>query len=350
MPYHRCLVNTEELFDIAIVGVPFDSAVTYRPGKLHSLQILPSHANLSLSTGARLGPRAIRDASLRHIPSRGFHPTVGLNPYRSWARVLDCGDIPVTPVDNDVALRMMYEGLLELGERPAAHSTYSPAPKLVVLGGDHSIALPALRALRKIHGQPMALLHFDAHMDTLHPSSYPNLWDEGASGVFNHGSMFWMASQEGLLHNESNVHAGLRTRLTGADWSDFENDDQQGFLRISTNDMDDLGAAKIVELIQSRLKDALVYLSIDIDVLDPAFAPGTGAPEAGGWSSRELLRILGGLRNLNIVGADVVEVAPAYDSRGGDTAFTAAHLVYEIITSMVLKELDVKPTPPKAEM
>ncbi|EEP83028.1 conserved hypothetical protein [Uncinocarpus reesii 1704] len=288
LPYHRCLTGTDELFDVGIIGIPFDSAVTYRPG-------------------ARLGPRAIREASARHLPSRGFNVHGGVNPYRSWARILDCGDIPVTPLDNDVASRMMYEGLYELGNRPSANSLYGDKPKLILLGGDHSIALPALRALKEIHNKPLALVHFDAHLDTLHPSAYPSIWGSNQA-AFNHGSMFWIASQEGILSNSSNVHAGLRTRLTGDDWSDFENDDKQGFLRISTDDIDDIGADGIIKRIYERVGGEIpVYLSIDIDVLDPAFAPGTGAPESGGWSSRELLRIITGLRNLNIVGADIVE-------------------------------------------
>ena len=202
----------------------------------------------------------------------------------------------------------MTEGLYELGSRPNAHPSYSSHPKLVILGGDHSVALPALRALQKIHQKPISLLHFDAHMDTLHPNSYPNLW-ESDQGHFNHGSMFWMAAQEGLLSNRTNVHAGLRTRLTGTGWDDIDNDDNLGFLRISTDEIDDIGSKGIVGLIRQHIGTTEpVHVSIDIDVLDPAFAPGTGAPESGGWTSRELLSILNGLRDLNIVSADIVEV------------------------------------------
>jgi agmatinase len=152
--------------------------------------------------------------------------------------------------------------------------------------------------------------------------------------------MFWKASSEGLVNNGSSVHAGVRTRLNGEDFSAFAEDDRQGFLRISTEDIDDVGTAGVIEIIRNRIgTESLVYLSIDIDVLDPAFAPGTGAPESGGWTSRELIKILSGLRDLNIVGADIVEVAPAYDSLGGDTAFTAASLAFEIMTSWVLQGL-----------
>jgi agmatinase len=155
--------------------------------------------------------------------------------------------------------------------------------------------------------------------------------------------MFWLASTEGLIQNGSSVHAGLRTRLSGLqDWTD---DDQQGFLRIAADDIDDIGTAGVVAAIMQRIgPNRRVYLSVDIDVLDPGLAPGTGTPEPGGWTSRELIRILRGVQDLNIVGADVVEVAPAYDGTGEQTALAAAQIVFEVLTSMVhrgLRELEV---------
>ena len=157
--------------------------------------------------------------------------------------------------------------------------------------------------------------------------------------------MFWLAGQEGLLRNTSSapsVHAGLRTRLSGDDYTDWHDDDRQNWVRFSADDMDDLGSAGAV--LQSIL-DAIgntndpVYLSVDIDVLDPAFAPGTGTPEPGGWTTRELIRILRGLEVLNIVGADIVEVAPAYQGAGEETALAAAQVVFEILSSMVKRGL-----------
>lgn len=153
--------------------------------------------------------------------------------------------------------------------------------------------------------------------------------------------MFWVAGQEGLLTNSSSapsVHAGLRTRLTGDDFADYYDDDRQNWVRLSADDMDDMGGAgavlaAILEAIGDN--DDPVYLSVDIDVLDPAFAPGTGTPEPGGWTTRELIRILRGLEGLNIIGADVVEVAPAYQGPGEETALAAAQVVYEIMSSMV---------------
>ncbi|KAL2064421.1 hypothetical protein VTL71DRAFT_4915 [Oculimacula yallundae] len=315
----KCLTHPERQFDIGIIGVPFDTAVSYRPG-------------------ARFGPRAIRAASSRQTSFRGFNTRAAINPYSSWATILDCGDIPVTPFDNAVALTQMTSAYLELGHRIPLSSTLK-YPKIISLGGDHSLALAALRGLNKVHGKPIAVLHFDAHLDTWHPAKYPSPWPS-AQAQFNHGSMFWLASNEGLILNGSSVHAGLRTRLSGDDWADFEDDTEQGFLRISSDDIDDLGTKGVIAAIMERIgTENPVYLSVDIDVLDPGVAPGTGTPEAGGWTSRELIKILRGIERLNVVGADVVEVAPAYDGVGEQTALAGAQVAYEILTSVVKRGL-----------
>ncbi|KAI1822346.1 agmatinase [Xylaria intraflava] len=320
----KCLTTPHEIFDIAVIGAPFDTAVTYRPG-------------------ARFGPRAIRAASARQTAYRGFNPRANINPYQSWAKILDCGDIPVTPMDNAQALAQMSVAFSELGARAPA-SPLLAKPKLITLGGDHSLALPALRALKAIYGRPLRVLHFDAHLDTWHPLRYPGFWATEQS-QFNHGSMFWLAGQEGLLNNASSgapsVHAGLRTRLSGNGFGDFEDDDGQGWIRFSADDIDDVGPEGIVKSIMDTLgTEDPVYLSVDIDVLDPAFAPGTGTPEPGGWTTRELIRILRGIEGLNVVGADVVEVAPAYQGAGEETALAAAQVVFEILSSLVKKGLE----------
>lgn len=238
-----------------------------------------------------------------------------------------------------MALTQMTSAYLELGHRTPLSSTLSH-PKIISLGGDHSLALAAIRALNKLHGQPVAVLHFDAHLDTWHPAKYPSPWPSDQA-QFNHGSMFWIASNEGLILNGSSVHAGLRTRLSGDDWDDYVDDERQGFLRISSDDLDDLGGPKgVIAAIMERIgTETPVYLSVDIDVLDPGLAPGTGTPEAGGWTSRELIRILRGIEGLNVVGADVVEVAPAYDGVGEQTALAGAQVVYEILTGIVKRGL-----------
>ncbi|KAK3942451.1 arginase family-domain-containing protein [Diplogelasinospora grovesii] len=328
----KCLTTPSELYDIAVIGAPFDTAVSYRPG-------------------ARFGPRAIRHASSRQTSFRGFNPRANINPYQNWATILDCGDIPVTPMDNAVALKQMTAAFTELGQRTTKSGVIS-RPRLVTLGGDHSLALPALRALKEVYGRPLRVLHFDAHLDTWHPGKYPSAW-ESEQAHFNHGSMFWMAGNEGLLSNVTagggaSVHAGLRTRLSGDGWEDYEHDSEQGWVRISADDIDDIGTRGVIKRIldsfgkgegEDEGGEDPVYLSVDIDVLDPAFAPGTGTPEPGGWTTRELIKILRGIEGLNIVGADVVEVAPAYQGAGEETALAAAQVVYEILSSMVKKGL-----------
>ncbi|MCJ1235313.1 hypothetical protein MMC14_003280 [Varicellaria rhodocarpa] len=337
LPHVKCLTAPDVPFDIGIIGAPFDTAVSYRPG-------------------ARFGPRAIRAASARQSAARGFNPRRGLNPYISPLTILDCGDIPLNPFDNLLALKQMTSAFLELGSRspalppPPLASSFSntnpattnnpwPRPKLLTLGGDHSIALGALRALSQIHNnQPLAVLHFDAHLDTWHPATYPSAWGRTPSSDFTHGSMFHLASTEGLILNGSSAHAGLRTRLAGSDWADYTSNpiEREGFLRITADDIDDLGTRGIVDQILQRIgTEVPVYLSLDIDVLDPGVCPGTGTPEPGGWTSREVIRILRGLEGLNVVGADIVEVAPAYDGVGEQTALVAAQVGFEILTSWV---------------
>ncbi|GME24952.1 Mitochondrial precursor protein [Neofusicoccum parvum] len=331
LPHVKCLTEPETPFDIGIIGAPFDTAVSYRPG-------------------ARFGPRAIRAGSGRQTSFRGFNPRAGMNPYTSWATILDCGDIPITPFDNALALRQMSEAFVELGKRsPSAgsvgsSSAYRARSKLITLGGDHSIALPALRALKAIHGQPVAVVHFDAHLDTWHPAKYPSAWidptDETTQSFFNHGSMFWYASTEGLIANGSSVHAGLRTRLAGDDDADWADDTTQGWHRITADDIDDIGTKGVIDGIMKNVGTEIpVYLSIDIDVIDPGMAPATGTPEPGGWTTRELIRILRGIESLNVVGADIVEVSPSYDGPGENTALAAAQVGYEILTSMVKRGL-----------
>ncbi|USP74357.1 uncharacterized protein yc1106_01631 [Curvularia clavata] len=331
LPHTRCLTHPETTYDIAILGAPFDTAVSYRPG-------------------ARFGPRAIRAGSARQTSFRGFNPRAGLNPYTSWAKVVDCGDIPITPFDNALALRQMSEAFDELANRPATEKStasgvqYFKKPKLLTLGGDHSIALPALRALKKAYKQPIAVVHFDAHLDTWHPAKYPSAWidadDLSTQSFFNHGSMFWYASTEGLIANGSSVHAGLRTRLSGDDDADHVDDSKQGWHRISTDDIDEIGVKGVIASIMDRVGTEMpVYLSIDIDVIDPGMAPGTGTPEPGGWSTREVLRILRGIQDMNVVGADIVEVSPAYDGSAETTGMVAAQVAYEVLTSMVHKGL-----------
>lgn len=324
----RCLQHPDEEYDIAILGAPFDTTVSYRPG-------------------ARFGPRAIRAATGRQTAFRGYNPRANINPYQSWARIIDCGDIPISPFDNALALRQMSEAFTNLAHSKATRKNansevkYRNIPKLLTLGGDHSIALPTLRALNSIYGN-VAVVHFDAHLDTWHPAKYPSAWfdkdDATQQSFFTHGTMFWLAHNESLIMKDKSVHAGLRTRLLGIE--DNEDDDAQGWSRIACDDIDEIGIAGVAKKILEHVgTETPVYLSIDIDVIDPGLAPGTGTPEPGGWTTRELIQVLRRIEGLNVVGADVVEVSPAYDGTGEQTALAAAQVAFEILTSMIKRGL-----------
>lgn len=189
------------------------------------------------------------------------------------------------PFDNSLALAQMTEAFTTLLQRRSFHSqtqSTSAPPRLITLGGDHAIALAGLRAMNSVYG-PVSVLHFDAHLDTWHPTKYPAFWFS-EQAAFNHGTMFQLAHNESLLL--PSVHAGLRTRLSGTDFTDYEDDDAQGWTRISTDDIDEIGVKGITDKIVKTLKGRRVYLSFDIDVIDPGLAPGTGTPEAGGWTTR----------------------------------------------------------------
>ncbi|CDR43768.1 CYFA0S12e04126g1_1 [Cyberlindnera fabianii] len=310
LPHTKCLLNPDEQFDIALIGMPFDTAVSYR-------------------SGARFGPRGIRAASQRQTALRGYNVRADLNPYDDWAKIIDCGDMPISPMDNNLALKQMTMGYQHLLNHTTPDTKH--LPRLVSLGGDHSIILPALRALYEKYGK-ITLIHFDAHLDTWLPNKYPSHWPSDQA-AFTHGSMLWIAYEEGLLQNNTNIHAGLRTRLSDA--GDYEDDDAQGFARVHSDDIMTMGIDGIVDKIKRRIpKDEPVYLSIDIDVIDPGLAPGTGTPEVGGFLTRELISMLRKLEDLNLVGADIVEVNPSYD-HAETTTLAAAQIAFEIITNMV---------------
>ena len=234
------------------------------------------------------------------------------------------------PIDNGVALKQMTAAMTELGTRVPS-SNHQKKPRLLTLGGDHSVALGALRALRQVYGKPITVLHFDAHLDTwIPPKSDKDFAWFSEQGRFNHGDVFALAWEEGLIANGSSVHVGLRTRLSGP--GDMEDDAMQGFMPIMADEVDEIGTKGIIEKVRKRVGDELVYLSFDIDVVDPGLAPATGTPEPGGFTSREVIRLLRGLEGLNVVGADIVEVSPAYDGAGEQTALIAAQVAYELLT------------------
>ena len=277
-------------YDVAVVGVPWDSGVTYRPG-------------------ARFGPSAIRQASRLLRP---YNPALDAQPFRD-AQVVDAGDVAANPFDIARAIDETREGL-------AALITPSGRPVLS-LGGDHTMALPALQAMHGVHG-PLALVHFDAHLDT---------WNTYFDAPYTHGTPFRRASEQGLIVKGSSAHVGIRGSLY--DRQDLLDDEELGFTIVHCRDIDRIGVDGIVERVVERVGDHPVYVSIDIDVLDPAFAPATGTPEAGGMTSRELLGVLRAMRELRLVGADIVEVSPVYD-HAEVTAVAAANIAYELVTIM----------------
>ena len=279
--------------DVAIVGVPFDSGVSYRPG-------------------ARFGPSHIRESSRLLRP---YNPALQVPVFASQ-QVVHAGDLAVNPFSIDEAIGAIERGARDLLER---------APFVLTLGGDHTVALPMLRAVSARHG-PVAVVHFDAHLDT---------WDTYFGAAYTHGTPFRRAAEEGLLDRTGCLHVGIRGPLyTGAD---LDQDSELGFQVISAPDVDQLGVPGMVERIAQRVGDRPVYVSVDIDVLDPAHAPGTGTPEAGGLTSRELLAALRSFARLNLVGADVVEVAPAYD-HAQITGIAAAHVGYELLSALAARK------------
>ncbi len=276
-------------WDIGVVGVPFDGGTSYRPG-------------------ARFGPAAVRQGSRLLRP---YHPALEVLPFER-AQVVDAGDIACTPFSTEEAVAQI---------EAAADALVADGGRLVAIGGDHTIALPMLRATARRHG-PLALVHFDAHLDT---------WDTYFGQRYTHGTPFRRAWEEGLLLYEHSAHVGLRGPLYSE--ADLSDDASMGFAQFTTDDVATHGVAEVVRRLLARVGDAPVYLSVDIDVLDPAHAPGTGTPEAGGLTSRELLALVRGLRPATVVGADVVEVSPAYD-HAEITAIAAAHVLYDLVTIM----------------
>jgi agmatinase len=277
--------------DVAVVGVPFDSGTSYRPG-------------------ARFGPAAVRQGSRLLRP---WHPGLGVGPLTAQ-QVADAGDIACNPFDINEAVDQIQAGAAEL---------LDGADHLLAIGGDHTIAFPLLRVARQRFG-PVALVHFDAHLDT---------WQTYFGAPLTHGTPFRRAAEEGLFLDSRSLHVGIRGPVYAA--SDLEEDAELGFRTVTAMEIERIGVAGALSRIRERVGDAPLYISIDIDVLDPAHAPGTGTPEAGGLTSRELLGILRGLAGAPLVGADVVEVSPAYD-HAEMTAVAAAHVSFELLALMLL--------------
>jgi agmatinase len=271
----------------AVYGIPFDTATSFR-------------------TGSRFGPEAIRSASALLRP---YNPALGVDVVETLS-IVDYGDLPVSPGDTERTYGQVEEALaplVEAGVFPLA------------LGGDHSVTLAELRVLARRHG-PLALVQLDAHGDT---------WDEYFGQRFFHGTTFKRALEEGLIEPKASVQAGLRGSVYGAD--DLESARELGFAVLSCDQLRSREPGAFASLVRERAGGRPVFLSFDIDVLDPAFAPGTGTPEVAGLSTAEALSFVRALRGLALAGADVVEVSPSYDGPGQPTALAAANVAYEIL-------------------
>ncbi|KAF7552209.1 hypothetical protein G7Z17_g4472 [Cylindrodendrum hubeiense] len=284
----NCFVpENDGSFDIGIVGMPFDLGVSYRPGQ-------------------RFGPAATRTAAQRMAPFISWSMAHGMvNPFLDWATVVDCGDIPNSVFDKYEAVQELGAGLHSMASRKPKDTVKGDKVRLITLGGDHTITLPSLRALYPVWGE-MAVIHFDSHLDTWNPAQ----WGGGLN----------------------NIHVGTRAVLFDKN-EDLRHDAECGFQCIMATDVDTIGINAIVERIVERVGNNPVYVTIDIDVLDPA----TGTTEIGGWSTRELVAVLRGLSNAGvlIIGADVAELSPVYDDASQTTATAVAQLVFELLQWMV---------------
>jgi agmatinase len=285
-------VTRLEGVDAVVYGIPFDTATSYR-------------------TGPRFGPEAIRSASALLRP---YNPALDVNVVEQLSLV-DFGDVPVSPGDTERTYAQVEEALAPIvaaGVFPAA------------LGGDHSITLAELRALARAHG-PMALVQLDSHGD---------VWEQYFGQQYFHGTTFKRAVEENLIEPHASVQAGMRGSLYGAE--DIAVARDLGFTVLSTDELRDLGPAAYGELVRSIVGQRPVFVSFDVDFLDPAFAPGTGTPEVGGFSTAEALAFVRALRGIRLVGCDVVEVSPPYDGPGLVTALAAATVVYELLSLRAL--------------
>jgi len=278
------IADAHEL-DIALVGVPFDGGTTYRPGP-------------------RFGPRHVRAQSAIIRP---WNPVLNVNPFAKY-RVADFGDLAVNPLSIEDTFRRIENGIAPLLEAGA---------RCVCVGGDHSISLPLLRATSKKYG-PVSLIQFDAHND---------LWDEYFGSKYSHGTPFRRAFEEGLLKDGGVLQIGLRGQVYGKEDFDFARVHKVKMM--TAEEFHRRGMAAVSRHLRA-FRGQPVYITLDIDCVDPAFAPGTGTPQVGGFSSIQILELVRALRGLRIVGCDLVEVSPPYDT-GEITSLLAANLLYELL-------------------
>ena len=296
--FARCpLVDDPEGVDVAVLGIPFDTATTNRPG-------------------ARFGPEAIRSAS---IALRPYNPAQRAQVFGRLS-VADLGDVPVTPGNAEKTVARIAEHL-----EPIVRS----GTRTLCLGGDHLVVLGELRALAAAHGGPVGVVLLDAHAD---------VWDVYCGERYYHGSPFRRALEEGVVDPGRSLLAGMRGGVY--DEKDSEVPSELGFEVLSCEALVALSPEEYARRVRDRVGDGPLFLSFDVDVLDPAFAPGTGTPEAGGLSTREALGYVRALAGVPFAGYDVVEVSPPYDGPGQQTAVAAANVAFELLTVDVLAHGD----------
>jgi len=279
-------------YDVGLVGVPFDGGASYRPGP-------------------RFAPTRVREASAL---GRVYHWPRGES-FTERLKVADIGDCPTVPID----LQQTYQRIQAFYSQVLAQKK-----RLITVGGDHSITLPILREYRKAIGRPLRLIHFDAHLDT-----YPAAW----GCEFHHGSFLRHVIQEGLIDAKGSVQIGIRGPLTGG--SDLDVVKASGIRVCTIDEIRDGGLAPFVASLPDFSNDP-VYISYDVDCLDPAFAPGTGTPVVGGLTTYEVQKILRGLSVKNLVGADIVEVSPPYD-HSDITSLAAVDAMFEFLSLMATR-------------
>ena len=286
------LVRTLDEVDLAVVGVPFDTGVTYR-------------------VGGRFGPNAVRAAS---VMLRPYNANLEVAPFEVLSCV-DYGDVAIVPGYTERSYQAIEEAVT-----PIVEAGVIP----LLIGGDHACTLPHLRATRS--RGPVAVIDFDSHTDA---------WDSYFGEKYNHGTWMRRAIEEGLVDTEHSIEVGLRGSIYAeGDWTRLRT--ELGLDYLTTEDLFAIGPAAVAARIRERVADRPACISFDIDVEDPAYAPGTGTPEAGGPSARDLLTVLRGLTGIDFVGFDVVEVIPAYDP-AGQTATLAANLAYEMLSLVALR-------------
>jgi len=278
------IADPKEL-EIALLGIPFDGGTTYR-------------------AGTRFGPRHVREQS---VLIRPWNPVLNVNPFQKW-RIADFGDVSVNPLSIEDTFRRI-EGQM----KPLLDAEVRP----VSVGGDHSISLPLLRAVAKKHG-PLALIQFDAHND---------LWDEYFGSRYSHGTPFRRAIEEGLIREGEFLQVGLRGQVYSEHDFDFA---KKHKVRMIT--AEEFHAGGIVPVCKelALLREKPVYVTLDIDCIDPAFAPGTGTPQVAGFTSYQIVELVRALQGLQIVGCDLVEVSPPYDN-GEITSLLASNLLFELL-------------------